>query len=140
MMNRKDLLWFLALELLAVVWAGLVFRIFESRLVAGAMAGGFFVLSASFMAYRAYHWPDKWISPTWYAVLTHLFGISLPMVITRFLNAGVPFEQVRIWGLEGPVFHKLSTTVFSILMLATLVDLARVWLRDRKKGLRERNP
>jgi len=139
-MNRKDLLWFLVLEIAAVVWAGAVFSLFESRLVAGAMAGAYFVALGVFITYRVSRWPEKWTSPVWYPGLIHLFVVSLPMVITRFLNSDLPFDQVHILGLEGPVFHRLSTTVFSALILGTLFDLARVWLRDRKKGLRERNP
>ncbi|MBX3021468.1 MAG: hypothetical protein KF799_07285 [Bdellovibrionales bacterium] len=139
-MNRKDLLWFLGLEVFAVIWAGAVFSLFSSRVMAGAFAGTYFVLSGAYIAYRVWTWSDKWASPTWYAVLAHLFGISLPLVITRFLNVDTPFEQVRILGLEGPEFHRLSTTVFSLLMVSTVLDLVRVHLKTKKKGLRERNP
>lgn len=139
-MNRKTLFWFLGLEVVAIIWAGAVFKIFESRLVAGAMAGSYFVLLGAFLVARIWTWQEKWTSPTWYAALVHLFVVSLPMVITRFLNADMPFDQVRILGLEGPVFHKLSTSVFSCLLLGTIFDIARVWWRERKKGLRERNP
>lgn len=130
-MNRRDLLLFLALELIAIVWAGAVFSLFTSRLLAGALAGAYFVLSAAFMLVRALRWPDRVKALTPYALALHLFGVSLPMVITRFLNADQPFESVRILGLEGPEFHRLSTTVFSVLMAATLVDLVRVGLRGR---------
>lgn len=130
-MNRKDLVTFLILEVIAIVWAGAVFSLFSSRLLAGAMAGAYFVLSAAYMLARALRWPDRAGAFTPYALALHLFGVSLPMVITRFLNADQPFESVKILGLEGPQFHKLSTTVFAILMVATVVDLVRVGLRGR---------
>lgn len=132
-MNRKELLWFLGLEILAIVWAGAVFKIFESRLMAGAMAGSYFLFVGLFLSYRILKWPGKWTSPTWYFALTHLFVISLPMLITRFMNADLPFESVKILGLEGPVFHKLSTAVFSGLLLSTLIDLGRVIGREKRR-------
>jgi hypothetical protein len=67
-----------------------------------------------------------------YPLLVHVFGVSFPMLITRALNADRAFESVFILGMPGPVFHQLSSTVFSILMLATLIDLWRVWQGDLK--------
>ncbi|NJL25127.1 MAG: hypothetical protein HC902_08095 [Calothrix sp. SM1_5_4] len=117
--------WFLGLQVFAIIWAGAVFSIFESRLVAGAMAGSYFIGSGAWMFWRALKWPDKWTSLSWYPLTAHLFIIALPMVVTRFLNADQPFEAVKILGLEAPVFHKLSTWIFSGLVLGTLADLFR---------------
>jgi len=130
-MNRKDLVTFLVLEFVAIVWAGAVFSLFSSRLLAGGMAGAYFVLSAAWMLYRALRWKDRARALTPYALAVHLFGVSLPMVITRFMNADQPFESVKILGLEVPEFHRLSTSVFTFLMVATVVDLVRVGLRGR---------
>ena len=132
-MNRKDLFWILGLEVFAIVWAGAVFSLFESRLLAGAFAGSYFVILGAVIVYRASRWPEKWTSPTFYLALIHLFVISLPMVITRFLNADLPFESVHVLGLEGPVFHKLSTSIFSGLLAGTAFDLLRVWWRARQR-------
>ena len=132
-MNRRDLFIFLGLQVFAVIWAGLVFSQIESRLIAGALAGGYFVLSAAFMLWRALKWPNRWQSATIYPLSLHLFGISLPMVVTRFMQTQMRFEEIHIWGLPGPVFHQLSSWIFTALVAATVVDLIRL-------GLRERNP
>ena len=131
-MNRRDLFLFLGLQILAIAIAGLSFKIFESRLLAGAVAGGYFVLSGLFMVWRASHWADKWRSTAWYPLLTHVFLISIPMVISRFLQATQDFEEVRIFGLAGPQFHRLSTTIFMILVAGTTIDLIRIWWRTRE--------
>lgn len=131
-MKTRDLTWFLGLELFAIVWAGVVFSLLTSRLVAGGLAGLYFVGSASLMLYWASSWQEKWRSLCLYPLIVHLFVISLPMLVVRFLNADQPFENVHIWGLEGPQFHRLSTTVFTILMIATVVDLIRTLLHARK--------
>ncbi|HUB63007.1 MAG TPA: hypothetical protein VL996_00895 [Methylocella sp.] len=130
LVNRRDLYIFLGLELFAVVWAGAVFSLVSTRLLAAALAGGYFVLSALYMNWRAWNWPQFWRSATFYPLTVHLWGISLPMVITRFLHAKDAFADVRIWGLSGPLFHRLSVWVFGSLILCTFIDLARLqWPR-----------
>lgn len=124
-MTRRDFAVFLVLELVAIVWAGLVFRIFDSRLLAGAMAGSYFSGFGLYMLYRLIRAPNTKKYLSLYPLLIHVFVISLPMMAFRFYQYQSNFEEVRIWGLEGPVFHRLSTTVFSILIVLTIVDLIR---------------
>jgi hypothetical protein len=130
-MNRRDLITFLGLQVFAIVWAGVVFSQIESRLIAGALAGGYFVLSAAYMLQRALKWRDRWRSTMIYPLGLHLFGISLPMIVTRFMQAQLNFEDIQIWGLPAPLFHQLSTWIFAALMAATVTDLIRLGLRDR---------
>jgi hypothetical protein len=60
--NRRDLYIFLALEFFAVIWAGAVFSLVSARLLATALVGGYFVLSAFYMTWRAWNWPERWRS------------------------------------------------------------------------------
>lgn len=124
-MNSRDLNIFLILQVMAIAVAGLSFSVFSSRLVAGSVAGGYFIASGLYMVFKAYAWDDKWRSLMWYPLLTHVFVISIPMVVTRFLQTSAAFHEIKIWGLQGPQFHKLSTLVFSVLVLSTLVDAFR---------------
>ncbi len=124
-MNRSHLLIFLGLEIFAIVWAGTMFSILESKKLAGALAGGYFVISGLAMLALASKWPAKWKSLTWYMLFVHVFAISLPMLVSRFMQSEMAFEDVRILGMPGPAFHNLSSTVFSLLIGATLVDLIR---------------
>ncbi len=122
-MNSRDLKLFLFLLVFAVIWAGGVFSAIESRMLAGALAGGYFLLSGLFMVWRAYKWKNVWRSVLWYPLIIHVFGISIPMVSLRFLQSQAAFENVSILGLAGPVFHRLSTLVFAALVIGTLIDL-----------------
>lgn len=126
-MNRRQLFIFLALELFAIVWAGVMFSTLPSKIVAGALAGGYFVVSGVFMLALASQWPDKWKSFTWYMLFVHVFAISLPMLVSRFMQVQNSFEEVRIMGLPGPVFHNVSSGVFTLLITATVADLLRTW-------------
>lgn len=129
-MKRRDVFVFLGLELLAIAVAGLSFALIENRLIAGFTAGAYFLGSGLFMLFRIVQTGSLWKMLMTYPLLVHVFAISLPMLITRALSADQAFESVFILGMPGPVFHKLSTTVFSVLMLATSVDLVRVWRGD----------
>lgn len=124
-MSGKTLNLFLALQVFAIIWAMLVFNVFESRLLAGALAGSYFVLSGLLMTALAMKWSDKWRSLCWYPLVTHVFLISIPMVIARFWQWSQGFEQVQIWGLPGPLFHRLSSIVFALLLIATFADRLR---------------
>jgi hypothetical protein len=132
-MKWKELLVFLGLQVLAIAVAGLSFTLIENRLVAGAVAGSYFVSSGLYMVIRTHRYLGKWRLIYWYPLLVHVFLISFPMVVTRFLNSERAFEDIRILGMEGPVFHRLSTTVFSVLIIGTLIDLIRAWLSEKRK-------
>lgn len=125
-MNRRDLILFLILQIVAIAWAGLVFRIFDSRLIAGFMAGLYFVGSGVYMLWRVGRWSDRVYSVTFYPLAVHVLLISVPMMVVRLAQTQSAFEDILIWGMPGPVFHRISTTVFMILIIATVIDLVRV--------------
>jgi len=124
-MKLSELILFLGLQLMAIAVAGLSFSLIENRLIAGAVAGSYFVLFGLFMVLRTVRYAHKWRLIYWYPLLVHVFVIAIPMVVTRFMNSDKVFEEVRILGMEGPAFHRLSTTVFSLLILGTLIDIVR---------------
>ena len=137
-MSWRELALFLGLQMIAIAVAGLAFGLIESRLLAGAVAGSYFVFSGLYMVLRTSRYAGKWHLLYWYPLLIHVFVISIPMVLTRFLNSDRIFEEVRILGLEGPEFHRLSTSVFSLLIAGTLIDLVRAFLAEKQKAAGER--
>ncbi len=128
-MRRNEMALFLLLEVIAVVLAAVVFKLIESRLLAGMIAGAYFVNSGLYMLWRIVQWPNRWQSFTLYPLLVHVFLISIPLVVVRATHLNTPFENLEIWGIPGPVFHKASTTIFALVVLATIGDLSR----SRKK-------
>ncbi len=124
-MQCRDFKIFLGLQIFAILWAGLVFSILTNHRLAGALAGGYFVITGLFMLYRTRHWPRKWHSLTIYVLLIHVFLISIPMLAARAWQLDADFTDVRIWGLSGPVFHKISSGVFSALIGALFIDRMR---------------
>jgi hypothetical protein len=124
-MRTRDFGYFLAIEAFAIVWAGTLFTVLPSKLLAGGLAGAYFLFSGLYMIWRMRSWPARWRSPTWYILLIQVVVISLPMLISRYMQMELSFADVRILGLPGPVFHKLSNFVFSALIGATVIDLVR---------------
>lgn len=124
-LRRRDFAIFLGLELVAVAWAGLSFRLIADRRIAGLCAGLYFVLSAAWMLFWLGRRARAWRTFTFYPLVVHLVGVSIPMLGVRLWNWDQAFGEIHIWGLEGPQFHRLSTTVFGILIAATVADLFR---------------
>jgi len=125
-MRTRDFGLFLGVELFAIAWAGLWFSTLDNKILAGALAGGYFLFSGLYMLWRLRGWSPRWQSPTWYVLLVHVFAISLPMLISRFMQINLSFEDVRILGLTGPQFHQVSNYVFMALIFSTIVDGVRV--------------
>lgn len=124
-MRRAELAQFIFLQVLGVVIAATVFKVIDSRLFAGMVAGFYFVNSGAYMLWRIVQWPDRFRSFTLYPLLIHLFGISIPLMVARLMNVHLAYEEIKIWGIPGPAFHQISTIVYSILVFATIADLTR---------------
>jgi hypothetical protein len=129
---QKYLIWLFMAELVVVFAVGAIFRIVEPRLTAAFIAGSLFVVLG--IAIVAYGFLERRFlkTPTFAIGVVHLCGIALPLLITRVIHSDLGFADVNVWGLSGPVFHKLSTWVYLGLMVATIFDLYRV--RKNKKA------
>lgn len=115
-------------EVAVIVAVVFVFRTIQERIVAGAVAGTLFVLLGLVIVGWGLKVPTARRTPTFIAGLVHLFGSALPLMVTRFLNSAAVFEDVRVLGMPGPVFHQVSSYVYLGLMIATVFD----WVRSRK--------
>lgn len=122
---------FLIAELLTILAVVATFRLIDERLIAGAVAGSIFSILGIVIVVRGIRDRSFRSGFTFYAGCAHLFLSSLPLMITRFLNRAVGFEQVNVLGLPGPVFHKVSTGIFLVLIAATVIDAVRDWRKRR---------
>jgi hypothetical protein len=129
---KKFLMYLFVAELAVVFAVGAVFRFVEPRLTAAFIAGSMFVLlGITIVTYGLMN--RKFIkTPTFALGCIHLFGIALPLLVTRMIYSDRGFADVNVWGMPGPVFHKLSTWIYMGLMLATVFDLYRE--RGNKKA------
>jgi hypothetical protein len=124
---RKVLLILLVLEIAVMIAVVFVFRTIENRFHAGLVAGSLFILLGMAIVGRGWNSPEFRRVPTFAVGCLHLFGVALPMIIIRVLNADSDFREIPVWGLPGPVFHKLSEGVYLLLLLVTAFDAYRSW-------------
>ena len=108
-----------------------IFKFTETRLIAGALAGSVFVILGGWIFLTGLRDRSFRRSLTFWAGCLHLFASSLPLMITRFLNQTTSFQEVSVLGLSGPTFHRLSTSIYMILLVATFID----WMRVRRKSV-----
>ena len=121
----------LVAELIVVALVPLIFRFIENRLYAGMVAGTVFILVGLYVIWPGVRQPDERKCFSFWAGLLHLVVSGLPLLVTRVLNASSKFEDVMVLGLPGPVFHRFSTAIFSVLLIATSLDLLVAFRRSR---------
>ena len=129
--NKKDLLIFLLLEILTVPTVIFIFKFVSPRNVAALLAGSVFVTLGAYILKIS--WPYR-KSIILYAIGLHLFGFALPMLLMRLINWSSDFEKIKIFGLAGPQFHRVSEIFFTVLIFCTLIDLVRVTLSNEKRS------
>ena len=115
--------WLMGAELGSVVGVTLLFRLVEPKVVAALWAGALFVaLGATIVLIgtRSREFRRTW---TFRAGVLHLFATAIPLFITRLFTYGTEFRAVTIFGISGPVFHRLSEGVYLLLIAGTGFDL-----------------
>jgi hypothetical protein len=122
---------FLIAEILVIFAVSVIFKLVPDKLVAGAVAGTIFVLIGIWIVTSGFRNSFVRKSPTFVLGCVHLFVVALPMMITRLMNYAAKFEDVRILGMPGPMFHHLSTVVYFLMMIATAFDWWRAWRLDK---------
>jgi len=116
------------LEIITVPTVIALFKTVEPKKTAAVIAGSLFVALGFFIYSKSYRARK---SLTLYASFAHLFFFSLPMLTKRIFYWNSDFEDILFYGMSGPHFHKVSEILFVVLLTASLVDFARVKIKDR---------
>lgn len=132
-MPRSRLFLKVLLAEIAVVFVVMgIFKSIEDRMIAGMTAGVVFVGLGAFILSLGLRAVEFRRTATFVFGCIHLFAMSLPMLLTRLMTAGEEFKNVSVLGMSGPVFHRVSTSIYLFMMAATVIDLVRSWRRERK--------
>ncbi|MCB0342144.1 MAG: hypothetical protein H6626_07810 [Pseudobdellovibrionaceae bacterium] len=132
-MNLKHLILFLILEILSAVTAVLGFRFVHDRLGAILVAGTGFMIVGLVVVIKSWRWLDKYYSLTFWLGHAHLWLTSLPLFLNRLVY-GNDFTKNEVFGLPVAVIHKYATTIFYLLLAATVIDIMRVALKKFRTG------
>lgn len=122
LLRPKNYIAFLALQVLTVPLVISIFKVIEPRNVAATLAGSLFV-GLGFYIYKTSIRSRSSLSL--YFSFLHLFIFALPMLVRRIFYWNSSFEDIVIFGIPGPYFHRASEVFFVMLVLATLIDLVR---------------
>ncbi len=131
-MTIKKWLLFLIVELATI---GIVIFLFMNldKQIAGLVAGFLFGLLGLFIGFVLLS--NRTLkSFTFWWLFVYLFYSVIPMVFNRLNSWGADFSEVKIWGMDGPEFHKVSERIYLVLLICTTVDLIFEWLKSRRKS------
>jgi hypothetical protein len=122
---KNHLIKCLVFELVTIVLVTLTFILISNHLLAGRIAGSFFLLTGIFVCFRGLSSLKFRRTKTFPFGVIHLF-LSLSMIITRIFHSEGSFANITILGIPGPIYHKLSTLVYICLILSTSIDIYKL--------------
>lgn len=120
--NRNRYRQYLSIEALVILLVLGSFRLIPDRQIAAVVASFLFLSSTLGILWweTKYEGYKKRVS---FFMLTFFLIFSiLPVMGLRFLNWGVPFEDLSLLGLPGQQIHKLSNYLFIGVMIGFFID------------------
>lgn len=133
-MRRRTFVLFFILEILSILFAMYLFRTMSDPRVAGVVAGAGFFTAGMVIIVWTWRWVEKWTLPTFWLAHIHIWLVTLPILLVRLANWEEPFPSLTFFGMSGTTFHRTSELVFTLLIVATVVDWLRCFLRKKTKG------
>ncbi|MCB0385228.1 MAG: hypothetical protein KDD43_07530 [Bdellovibrionales bacterium] len=130
-MRRRNFVLFFVLEIFSTALAVLLFKTLEDPRWAGVFAGIGFFVTGLVIVFVSWKWTEKWTLPTFWLAHIHVWVITIPIFLIRIANWETPFNDLVIFGLGGALFHRLSEIIYGLLILATIADWLRCFLRKK---------
>jgi hypothetical protein len=107
---------YLIAEIVTIMMVTLSFIFISPPLVAGRIAGTFFIVLGLYICFHGIR-----RTYTFAVACLHLM-LSLAMIITRFVQPDGSFSNINVLGIPGPIYHKVATIVYILLIIATCFD------------------
>ena len=95
------------------------------RQMAGVIAGGLFLALTATFAWRHLVVGNATRRLSFWAVLVTLAGGVLPLLGLRLTSWGTKWESLQLLSVPAPTLHHEAEGLFTLLMVATLIDLIR---------------
>ncbi len=133
-MEKNYLKRLLIFEILIVVAVPFIFKWIEPKKVAALFAGSLFVALGVSVVFGGYKY--KILRKSFFSLMgaIHLLLISLPMFVSRIYFFNTDFDQIQIFGIAAPKFHRYSEWVYMGLLLATLFEFV---MSIRRQGTKK---
>ncbi len=120
--NRNRYRQYLSIEALVILLVLGSFRLIPDRQIAAVVASSLFLFSTLGILW----WESKFEGyrkrVTFFMLIIFLVFSIIPVMGLRFLNWGIPFEELSLFGVTGPQIHKLSNYLFIGVMIGFFID------------------
>ena len=131
-MRRNAFLGYLMAQVLVILAVLVIFRLIPERQLAATAAGILFVLLPLVLMILEYRRAELQEMLWFVAVLQFWTVFALPILGMRLANWGVPFEQLSVFGIPGPVLHQFSSKSYIVMMAFT----AWCWIKLARRSQR----
>ncbi|MFS4460984.1 hypothetical protein [Bdellovibrio sp. HCB2-146] len=119
-MRRKTFLQYFMAQVIVIFVVMALFKWVENRQIAATLAGLLFVILPTVQMIKEYQRAE--LEEQWWfvAVLQFWTLFALPILWIRLTNWGVPFDQLSLIGIPGPVIHSWSSKSYTAMMILTI--------------------
>ena len=131
-MKWRDWFGILFFESLTVAAVMGLFKVLDPA-VAGIFGGILFSFLGIYVGLFLIRRKTYFRSLTFWWLFVYLFYSVLPLLLVRLTNWGVDFNQLKVWGVMGADFHRISSEVFLILIGCSFVDLLIVIFQNIRR-------
>jgi hypothetical protein len=122
MKTRNRYRQYLSIEALVVLLVLGSFRLIPDRQIASVVASSLFLFSTLGILFWESKFPGFTRRASFYTLFVFLIFSIIPVMALRFLNWGVPFEELSLMGIPGTQLHQFSNYLFIALMVGFFID------------------
>lgn len=120
--NRNRYRQYLSIEALVILLVLGAFRLIPDRQIAAVVASSLFLFSTLGILWWESRYEGYKKRVSFFMLTLFLFFSVIPVMGLRFLNWGIPFEELSLLGISGPEIHKLSNYLFIGVMIGFFID------------------
>lgn len=122
----KTFLKILIIQVITIPLIVVLFKTLQNNKVSGLIAGCiFFVISLFFLKRLIYN--TVYLKTfSFYGILFHLLFAVVPLMAVRLFYLNEDFSNLIVFGIKADSFHKISESIYMIMVLCTALDLLRV--------------
>jgi len=122
----KTFLKILIVQILTIPMIVFLFKILQNNKVSGLIAGSVFFALSLFFLQRLFYRTKYLKTFSFYGIIFHLVFAVIPLMLVRLVYINEDFSNLTVFGLQAQSFHKISESIYMIMVLCTLLDLVRV--------------
>ncbi len=122
----KIFLKILIIQIITIPFIIILFKTIDSNKHAGLIAGLCFFTTGLYFLSELKRSTKMFRTFSFYGISFHLLVAVIPMLIIRIMHWSLNFKDINILTLPASEFHKISESIYMIMLLCTILDFFRV--------------